>query len=61
MLHIPLLLHDVISCFNVCCPSTDKFEDEDIPKIIMTYKSPKWDPADPDWAEQEASTMDSRG
>ncbi len=40
MLHIPLLLHGVISCFNVRCPSTDKFEDEDIPKIVMTYKFP---------------------
>ena len=27
----------------------------------MTYRSPEWDPADPDWAEQEAFTMDSRG
>ncbi len=60
-LHIPLLLRGVISCFNVHCPSTDEFEDEDIPKIIMTYKFPKWDPANPDWAKQEASTMDSRG
>ncbi len=29
--------------------------------LEMTYKSPKWDPADPDWAKQEASMMDSRG
>ncbi len=27
----------------------------------MTYQSPEWDPGDPDWATQEASTMDSRG
>jgi len=27
----------------------------------MTYESLKWDPSDPDWATQEASTMDSRG
>ena len=27
----------------------------------MTYESPEWDPSDPDWATQEASTMDSRG
>jgi hypothetical protein len=41
-LHVPLLLHGV-SCFNVnvCCPSTDKLEDEDIPKINMMYASHK--------------------
>ena len=38
-----------------------KFEDKDIPKLNMTYESPEWDPSDPDWATQEASTMDSRG
>jgi hypothetical protein len=27
----------------------------------MTYESPEWYPGDPDWATQEASTMDSRG
>ena len=27
----------------------------------MTSESPEWDPGDPDWAIQEASTMDSRG
>ncbi len=60
-LHILLLLRGVISCFNVRCPSTEEFEDEDIPKIVMMYKSPEWDPANPNWAKQEASTMDSRG
>ncbi len=29
-------------------------------KLDMTYKSPEWDPSDPDWATQEASMMDSR-
>jgi hypothetical protein len=58
---ISLLLRGVISCFNVCCPSTDNFEDEDIPKIVMTYEFPMWNPVNPDWAEQEASTMDLRG
>jgi len=38
-----------------------EFEDEDIPKLDMIYESPEWDPSDPDWATQEASTMDSRG
>ena len=38
-----------------------KFEDKDIPKLNMTYESPEWDPSDPEWATQEASTMDSRG
>ena len=47
-LYIPLLLRGVISCFNVRCPSTDKFEDEDIPKIVMMYQFPKGDPANPD-------------
>lgn len=59
-LHILLLLCSAISCFNVRCPNRDKFEDEDIPKINMMYKSPEWDPANPDWAEQSASTMDLR-
>ena len=27
----------------------------------MTYESPEWDPGDPEWATQEASTMNSRG
>jgi hypothetical protein len=60
-LHIPLLLRGVTSCFNVRCPNAAEFEDDEIPKINMTYKSPEWDPADPNWAEQEASTMDLRG
>jgi hypothetical protein len=60
-LHIPLLLRGVTSCFNVRCPSTDEYEDGDIPKIEMTYEFPEWDPADPDWAVQEASMMDLRG
>ena len=25
------------------------------------YESPEWDPGNPDWATQEASTMDLRG
>ena len=61
MLHIPLILQGVTSCFCVRRPTTIKFEDEDIPKLDMTYKSPEWDPRDLDWATQEASTMDSRG
>jgi hypothetical protein len=60
-LHISLQLHGITSCFNDCCPSTAEFEDEDIPKIEMTSKSSEWNPADPDWAVQEALTMDSRG
>jgi hypothetical protein len=52
--HIPLLLREVTSCFNVRCPSCAKFEDDDIPKIEMTYKSPEWDPADPDWASRKS-------
>ena len=59
-LHIPLLLCSVISCFNARCSNRDKFEDEDIPKIKMTYESPKWDPANPDWDKQSASTIDLR-
>jgi hypothetical protein len=52
----------VTSCFGIRRPTTVEFEDEDIPKLDMTYKSPEqWDPSDPDWATQEASTMDSRG
>ena len=42
-------------------PTTVEFEDEDIPKLDMTSKSTEWDPGDPDWAIQKASTMDSRG
>jgi hypothetical protein len=61
MLHIPLILKGVTSCFCVRRPTTVKFEDEDIPKLDMTSESPEWDPNDPDWAIQEASTMDSRG
>ena len=60
-LHIPLILKGVTSCFCVRRPTTTKFEDEDIPKLDMTSESPEWDPGDPDWAIQEASTMDSRG
>jgi len=60
-LHIPLILKGVTSCFCIRHPTTIEFEDEDIPKLDMTYKSPEWDPSDPDWATQEASTMDSRG
>jgi len=59
--HIPLILKGVTSCFCVRRPTTIQFEDEDIPKLDMTYESPEWDPSDPDWATQEASTMDSRG
>ena len=51
----------MISCFCIRKSSTAKFEDDDIPKLDMTYESLKWDPSDPDWATQEASTMDSRG
>ena len=47
--------------FCVRRPTTIEFEDKDIPKPDMTYESPEWDPSDPDWATQEASTMDSRG
>ncbi len=47
--------------FCVRKPSTAEFEDDDIPKLDMTYESPKWDPGDPEWATQEASTMDLRG
>jgi hypothetical protein len=60
-LHIPLILKGVTSCFCVRRPTTVKFEDEDIPKLDMTSESPEWDPGDPDWAIQEASTMDLRG
>ncbi len=60
-LHIPLILKGMTSCFDVWRPTTVEFEDEDNPKLDMTYKSPEWDPSDPDWAPQEASTMDSRG
>ena len=60
-LHIPLILKGVTSCFCVLRPSTVEFKDKDIPKLDMTYESPEWDPGDPDWATQEASTMDSRG
>jgi hypothetical protein len=60
-LHITLILRGVASCFCVRKPSTVEFEDEDIPKLNMTYESPKWDPSDPDWAAQEASMTDSRG
>ena len=60
-LHIPLILKGVTSCFCVRRPTTVEFEDEDIPKLDMTSESPEWDPGDPDWAIQEASTMDSRG
>ena len=60
-LHIPLILKGVTSCFCVRRPTTVEFEDEDIPKLDMTSKSTEWDPGDPDWAIQEASTMDSRG
>ncbi len=60
-LHIPLILKGVTSCFDVRRPTTVEFEDEDNPKLDMTYESPKWDPSDPNLATQEASTMDSRG
>jgi hypothetical protein len=60
-LHIPLQLCRITSCSNVHCPSTAEIENENIPKTEMTTKLPKWNPADPDWAAQEASTMDSRG
>jgi hypothetical protein len=60
-LYIPLLLRGVTSCFGVQTSTTAKFEDEDIPKIDMTYESPEWDPSNPDFAMQEASTMDLRG
>ena len=56
-----LILRGVTSCFCIRKPSTVKFEDDDIPKLDMTYESPKWDPGDPDWATQEASTMNLRG
>jgi hypothetical protein len=59
-LHIPLMLRGVTSCFCVRKPSTAEFADDDIPKLDMTYQSPEWDPGDPDWATQEASTMNSR-
>jgi hypothetical protein len=61
MLHILLILREVTSCFCVRKPSTAEFEGNDIPKLNMTYESPEWDPGNPDWATQEASTMDSRG
>jgi hypothetical protein len=60
-LHIPLILRGVTSCFCIRKPSTAEFEDDDIPKLNMTYEFPKWDPGDPDWATQEASMMDLRG
>ena len=61
MLHIPLILKGVTSFFCVRKPSTAEFEDNNIPKLDMTYENPEWDPGDPDWAAQEASTMDLRG
>ena len=61
MLRISLISRGVTSCFGVRKPSTAKYEDNDIPKLDMTYESPEWDPSDPDWATQEASTMHSRG
>ena len=42
-LHIPLILRGVTSCFCIRKPSTVEFEDEDIPKLDMTYESPKWE------------------
>jgi len=60
-LHIPLILKEVTSCFCIRRPTTIEFEDKDIPKLGMTYESPEWDPSDPDWATQEAFTIDSRG
>ena len=51
----------MISCFDVRCPSIKEFEDEDIPKLDIMYESLEWDHAGPDWAEQEASTINVRG
>jgi len=59
-LHIPMMLRGVTSCFCVRKPSTAEFADDDIPKLDMTYESPEWDPGEPDWATQEASTMNLR-
>ncbi len=41
-----LILKGVTSCFCVRRPTTIEFEDEDIPKLDMTYESPEWDPSD---------------
>ncbi len=60
-LHIPLILKGVTRCFCIRRSTTVEFDDKDTPKLDMTSKSPEWDPGDPDWAIQEASTMDSRG
>ncbi len=60
-LHTPLILRGVTICFSVRKPSMAKFADDDIPKLNMTYESPEWDSGDPDWATQEASTMNSMG
>lgn len=58
---IPLQLQGVSSVFPVRTPSRAEFDDDDIPRIVMTAEAPEWDPQTSDWAKQEASMTDFRG
>jgi hypothetical protein len=58
---IPLQLQGVTSVFPVRTPSRAEFDDDDIPRIVMTSDGPEWDPQTSDWSKQEASMTDFRG
>ena len=58
---IPLELNGVTSRFLVRTPTLQEFEDDNNPCIIMTGKSPEWDPHNLDWSQQEASMTNLRG
>ena len=58
---IPLQLQGVSSVFPIRTPSHAEFDDEDIPRIVMTAEAPEWDPKTSDWSKQEASMTDFRG
>ena len=61
LLVIPLALTGVANIFAVRTPSLAKYSNENNIHVVMTSKSPLWDPHDPDWASQKAAMTNLRG
>ena len=58
---IPLQINGVTSYFPVRTPTTSEWEDDEIPRVDMTYESPKWDPSSSSFAQREDNMMDYKG
>ena len=58
---IPLQSSSVTSYFDVYSPSVAQYENEDIPKILLTAEEPPWDPSTNEYSESKINMSDHQG